>query len=305
MRPAAQPPSRRMTSERLREVLDRLQAVTGRPTGDAELIKFTNNAVFRLPAAGAVARIAGSSTMAGRVGKVIRVARWLADHDVPAVRLLDGVQPVEIDGLLVTLWTEVRAAGPPPGGADLAGILRRLHRLPVPEGGLPRWAPVSDVRLRLAEPDGVDDADVRYLLGQCDELEEQIDTLRYALPPGPIHGDAFMGNLIAGASGPVICDFDSTSVGPREWDLTPLAVGRLRFDYPGDDYAGLAAAYGFDVIGWPGFATLRRLRELKLVASVVPVLGSRPVLRDQWQHRLNTYRRGDLVSRWSAYRSAA
>jgi len=40
-----------------------------------------------------------------------------------------------------------------------------------------------------------------------------------------IHGDAFMGNLIGGATGPAIYDFDSSRDGPREWDLVPLAVG--------------------------------------------------------------------------------
>ncbi|RSM37015.1 aminoglycoside phosphotransferase, partial [Actinoplanes sp. ATCC 53533] len=70
----------------------------------AQLIKFTNNAVFALPAAGVVVRIAASATMADRVDKVIRIARWLEQGDVPAVRLLDLDQPLTIDGLHVTLW---------------------------------------------------------------------------------------------------------------------------------------------------------------------------------------------------------
>jgi hypothetical protein len=62
-----------------------------------------------------------------------------------------------------------------------------------------------------------------------------------------------MGNLIDGKNGAVICDLDSGCEGPREWDLVPLAVGKLRFDYPGDGYGALADVYGFDVITWEGF----------------------------------------------------
>ena len=57
----------------------------------------------------------------------------------------------------------------------------------------------------------------------------------------------------------------------------------------------------FDVMAWPGFAVLRRLRELKLVTSLVPVLASRPVLQPEWRRRLETYRNEDEDARWSTY----
>lgn len=299
------PTTGRITGERLHTVLTDLQAITGIDVTGARLIKFTNNAVFALPAARVVARIAASTTMADRVTKVIQVARWLQDADVPAVRLLDLGQPLIVDGLKVTLWHEVPGGGPAPTGADLAQILRRWHDLDPPAGGLPTWQPMAESRSRLAEPDGVEETDLVYLRDECDRIEEQLAQLSYELPPGPIHGDAFMGNLIDGPSGAVICDFDFSCEGPREWDLVPLAVGKLRFDYPGDEYGALARAYGFDVIGWKGFPVLRRLRELELVTSLVPVLGSRAVLRPQWQKRLDTYRSHDDKTRWSTYMRAA
>ncbi|WP_203756760.1 phosphotransferase, partial [Actinoplanes cyaneus] len=166
---------------------------------------------------------------------------------------------------------------------------------------LPRWEPMGEIRSRLDEPDGVDIRDLAYMQAECDRLEEALANLTYELPPGPIHGDAFMGNLISGIDGPAICDFDSSCDGPREWDLVPVAVGKLRFDYAGDDYGALVGHYGFDVIAWPGFPVLRRLRELKLVTSIVPVLASRPVLQPQWRRRLETYRSRDETARWSTY----
>jgi hypothetical protein len=87
-----------------------------------------------------------------------------------------------------------------------------------------------------------------------------------------------------------------------EWDLTPVAAGHFRFANPSDNQALLAEAYGVDITRWPGFPVLRRLRELQLVTSVVPVLHSNPGLRQQWQHRSQTFRAGDVGARWELYR---
>jgi aminoglycoside phosphotransferase (APT) family kinase protein len=295
-------PSGGLTGENLHFLLAAVCAETGLDPSGAELIKFTNNAVFRLRTAPVVVRIAGSTAARERAEGVVRVARWLAGHDFPAVRLLPGIeQPIRLHGQMITLWEHVPETGRRPDGADLAVVLKRLHRLPAPPSCLPSWRPMDEVRRRLAEPEDLDAGDHAFLLGECDEVEEQLARLRFALPPGVIHGDAFIGNLIAGPRGPVLCDFDSTGIGPREWDLTPVAVGRLRLDYPTDDHALLAGRYGVDVTEWDGFPVLRRLRELKLVTSVLPILRSNPGVRGQWEHRMRTYRARDLTTRWQPY----
>ena len=292
----------RLTRAKLDALLTAIGEQAALDVRDAELVKFTNNAVFRLAHAPVVIRIAGSATMRDRVPKVVRVARWLAERDVPAVRLWDGIaQPMVVRGELVTLWRAVPTGGAPPSGADLAAILRVFHALPPPPAPLPPWRPFEEIRSRLAEPEGLAAADLRYLLEQCDRIEEELAAVRYLLPSGPIHGDAFLGNLIPSPDGPVICDFDSSADGPREWDLTPVAVGRLRFDYSGDAYGELAAGYGFDVLNWPGFPVLRRIRELKLVSSVVPILRSNPGIREQWAFRLRSFKNSDLTAKWSTY----
>jgi len=292
----------RLTRTKLDAVLADLGERASLDVRDARLIKFTNNAVFRLPRACVVVRIAGSATMRSRVPKIVQVVRWLADEGVPAVRLLPDVpQPLEAGGHRATVWREVPAVGSRPTGADLAAILQRWHALGPPPFELPAWRPFEEIRQRLAEPEGLDSRDLTFLLDRCDALEAQLAHVRYVLPPGPIHGDAFLGNLIPGPDGPVICDFDSSATGPREWDLTPVAVGKLRFDYPGDAQAELAARYGFDVTQWSGFAVLRQIRELKLVTSVVPILRSNPSIRQQWAYRLATFKAGDTDARWTTY----
>ncbi|SDY41402.1 Phosphotransferase enzyme family protein [Micromonospora pattaloongensis] len=295
-------PQARLTRANLDAVLAEIGRRLGLDTRDAQLIKFTNNAVFRVAHASIVVRIAGSATMRQRVPKIVQVARWLAEHDVPSVRLLPGVpQPLDIDGHLATVWQAVPETGPKPSGRALALILKRFHALPPPSFQLPRWNPLEEIRQRLAEPDGIAPSDLVFLRDRCDGIEEKLGKLRYFLPSGPIHGDPFLGNVIGGPGGAVICDFDSTSTGPREWDLVPVAVGKLRFDYARDTHGELVTHYGVDVTKWSGFETLRQVRELKLVTSVVPILRSNPAVRDQWAYRLETFRRGDMTAKWSTY----
>ncbi|WP_433259344.1 phosphotransferase enzyme family protein (plasmid) [Streptosporangium sp. CA-135522] len=293
----------RLTRERLDDLLATVCDRVGLSPQDAELIKFTNNAVFRLRQEPVVVRIAGSTAARVRVPTVVQVARWLARHDFPAVRLLPDIeQPLRVDGHMITLWECIPEVGPPPSGADLAALLHRLHLLPDPPQSLPPWRPMTEIRQRLAEPEDLSADDRAFLLNECDELEEQLTTIGYVLAPGVIHGDAFLGNVIAGAQGPVLCDFDSTGIGPREWDLTPVAVGSLRMDYPVDEHRPLAERYGFDVTRWEGFPVLRRLRELKLVTSVLPILRSNPAIRPQWEQRMHSFTAGDLTARWQPYR---
>ena len=110
-----------------------------------------------------------------------------------------------------------------------------------------------------------------------------------------------LGNLIAGPAGPVLCDLDSLCAGPPEWDLTPMAVGRLRLGHPPERYQQLVEAYGFDVTEWSGFAVLRDLRELKITTSVLPILRSNPRIRGELRRRLDSLRRRDDGERWTAY----
>ncbi|MBE1875734.1 phosphotransferase enzyme family protein [Myceligenerans pegani] len=269
---------------------------------DARLIKFTNNAVFALARDPFVVRIAGSSAIEKRVNKVVSVANWLARHDMPTVRLVEGIeQPMTVDGRLVTVWHKVADVGPQPTGHDLGRIAKRFHALPDAPGSLPKWDQLHSTRTRLATQDVLTGDEHDFLAQTADELEAELAEVDYLLEPGPIHGDVFAGNLIPGPDWPVLCDFDSTCHGPREWDLTPAAVGRLRFHYPVDYHGQLAEAYGLDITTWPGFTVFRRIRELQLVCSVLPVLRSSPRIRDQWRHRFETFRDGDLDAVWTTY----
>ncbi|KZM72993.1 hypothetical protein AWN90_30130 [Nocardia terpenica] len=274
------------------------------PSG-ARLVKFTSNAVYELVSAPVIVRIPGSEVVDRRVPKVISVARWLADEQVPAVRLAEDLpQPLTVDGRRITFWHKVisREPGSTPNGRELGMILRRLHALPPPGFDLPPWRPLAPIRGRLEEQDLLSPADLRFLEHKCDDVEEGLEAIEYTLPPGPIHGDSTVGNLIPNGREPVLCDFDATAHGPREWDLAPVAFGKVRFASTTGDHERLAAAYGMDILRWQHFPVLRQLRELQLVTSVLPILEANPALYDQWRHRFLTFRAGDNITTWSPYR---
>ncbi|EGD42817.1 aminoglycoside phosphotransferase [Nocardioidaceae bacterium Broad-1] len=283
-------------------ILDKVCAQVDADASQARLIKLTNNAVFALPNSHLVVRIAGSAAVGRSAGKVVDVARWLEHHDMPTVRLATDVpQPLDIEGHAVSLWELVSDTGRSATARDIGHILRLFHSLnDAPD--LPPWNTLGLIRSRLESADVLSSAEHGFLVETADSIAADLDEVDFVLAPGPIHGDPFVGNLIPGPDGPVLCDFDSTCVGPREWDLTPADVGRLRFRYPGDYHGQLVEAYGVDVLTWAGFPVFRRLRELKLVCSVLPVLATNPSVREQWRHRFDTFRSGDLEARWTTYR---
>lgn len=290
------------SGERLTEALVGVCAAAGLDPAGATLIKCTANAVFRLASAPVVVRIGASTALRHRVEKVVHVATWLAEHDVPAVRLLPGVsQPVQYDGYVATIWEAVPAGGKRPRGRDLGKLLRRIHDLPQPASWLPAWQPLADVRARIGEATDLDDADLAFLQDRYDAVAEKLSRLDFPSPPSLVHGDAHLGNLIPSPAGPVLCDFDSSSYGPPEWDLTPLAVGVIRFGEPAGRYRELVRTYGMDVTRWSGFRVLRAVRELKLITSVLPIIGSRPEVRAELFRRMADVRVGNTSARWARY----
>ena len=299
--------STELSAARAGELARELGAVcrlAGLDPAGAELVRYTVHAVYRLPAAGAVARLADDSGAYLRARRVVRTARWLAGHGAPVARLLVGVpQPVIAGRCAATFWVELADAGARPA-RDLAEPLHALHGLPA-SGPLPRWSPFEPAARRLGNARGLPVADQRWLAAEWAAVERDYRALvanpRPGLRTGIVHGDAHPGNLLRDRSGGLVLgDLDGTGIGPLDWDLVPSAVAAIRFGPP-EGYAGLAAAYGRDVTAQPSWPVLRRIRELIMVTAVTTDLAHRPALAAQHAHRMRTLRAGDLDARWERY----
>lgn len=271
------------------------------PAG-ATLVRLVNNAVFRLVRHRVMVRVTLVDGLAHRADVAVAAGRLLAAHGIPAVRPLLGIpNPVHVDGRAVSFWKEVADTGSTPTAGQLGDLLTRLHRLPTAGIRLPNWNPITELRSRITDMHGWDRGDVDFLLRRCGAVESALATLDYPLPPGVIHGDAHLGNMITTPAGPVLCDLDTVCVGPREWDLVPVAVSQLRFGHSLDVHRQLADAYGVDITAWPGFLVLRELRELKLAAVGMATARLNPVVGFELRLRLRSLRATHTTAQWTPY----
>ncbi|WP_053648607.1 aminoglycoside phosphotransferase family protein [Streptomyces sp. XY431] len=238
-------------------------ATVGLSAAGAEPIRIGENALWRLPL-GIVARISrpGQSAAAGRE---LAVARWLRDCGVPAVRPLEHLrEPVEVDNNPVTFWHELPQHRPGTA-ADIAPLLRRVHELAIPDFPLGRLDPFVRLAARIDGAATLDDTQRQWLRDRLAELQAAWLSLPPGLPASVIHGDAWGGNVAVTPTTTYLLDFERTSLGPPEWDLTATAVGYGTFGTVSDsEYTAFCEAYGADVMTWDGYPVLRSIRELRV-----------------------------------------
>jgi Ser/Thr protein kinase RdoA (MazF antagonist) len=246
------------------------------PTG-AILVRLGENAMYQLHGEAVMVRI-GRSEEAAR--KETLVAEWLATHNFCAVRPAGhSNQPIVTNGgVPVTFWEFIHEGAQPVSSADLGRILRELHALPAPASfPLPDFSPMPKVAERIRKlPDGLlSSEDVEFLGHRHREIIEEFASLEFVLPPGPVHGDAHASNLMRCTNGTIkLIDFEDFCNGPREWDVAVEAVRYRSLGWVSeDDYRSYVAEYGFDVIRWPGFRTLRAARELNMTTWLAQRLG--------------------------------
>ncbi|AXI77012.1 phosphotransferase enzyme family protein [Peterkaempfera bronchialis] len=285
---------------RARAVLDTACAQAGLPApADARLLALGENAV--LTVGRLVARIGRSTALLERAERELRIAGWLAEQGVPAVRPADGLplRPLLVDGHPVTFWQRLPEAVRPAGPADLAALLRAVHRLPAPPDPLPRRDLLSGVERWLRAAEGhIDPADAAYLRARRDGFAEAAAELVPQLPPGPIHGDALPRNVHIGPDGPVLLDLETFSGDLREHDLVVMALSHDRYGVPDEDYRAFTRAYGWDVREWPGCAVLRGARETASASWVAQHAPGNPKALAEFRRRVASLRDGDASVRW-------
>lgn len=291
------------TPESVLPVLRASCVAAGLDPGDAELLRLGENAIWRLASVPIVVRISRTADYLVRVRKELCVARWLAEAGAPAVRIDETVpdQPLVVDDHPVTFWVLADGIGPEPSSDDLARLLRLFHELDGCPCDLPRFDPLPTSRARLSTVRGIGDDDRAFLLGVCDELEKSLARLEFALPVGPIHGDAHVKNLLADHGQVVMLDFEACVWGPREWDLLPTAVAVDRYGLSEHEYRSFTAAYGFDVREWTGYPVLRRARELSMTTWMAQNVGSSEAVKAEFGQRVASLREGEFRRAWTRF----
>jgi aminoglycoside phosphotransferase (APT) family kinase protein len=303
-------------ADELTRGLNLVRRHAGLPDGEAHLMRFTINAVYRIGEH--VVRLARGEAALRRAATVVAGTALLHQHHVPSIELDSSIsQPIAVEDWVATVWRYQPHPLSRPKPVELAPPLTVLHAITETPTFLPHWSPIANARRRLARTltlpakelaatrtwsalqvrMPLDDL-ITHLQARADDLERKLPATRWDLTPGVIHGDAHGGNLLAGR----LCDFDSLSIGPREWDLVPLTHSVTRFRDALAPYEQFVAAYNYDLRTAQAWPLLRDIRELQLATSVLDNLAGRPEVADTLAHRLRTYLDGNTAAAWTRYR---
>jgi aminoglycoside phosphotransferase (APT) family kinase protein len=285
-----------------RELLADACASVGLDSRDARLMRLGSNAVFRLVEP-VVVRIGRSSADISYARRTIAVARWLETEDYPAVRALHFDQPVIADGYPATFWEAVSPVGNEwTSVAEIAELLLKLHRLVAPADlRLPGVAPFAKAEERITSNTWLSPENRRVMTDKLAELKYRYARLDWALSFGVIHGDAGAGNTLLDWHGrPVMIDLDNFAVGHREWDLILTAVYYDSFGWhTTQEYEEFAQAYGFNIMKWSGYSTLKELSEFLMVTWVITKAGESRRVADEASKRIESIRTGASRRDWA------
>ena len=259
-----------------------------------------------LPAEGAGHRPGiPSGADADHIRWTVAVARWLKSVGYPAVRALVVDQPVVIGRQVVTFWEAVSDDGDQYAStAEVAELLARLHKLTAPADlHLPDLAPFASAPARIETNTWLAPQDRAFLTAKLAQLQDAYAGLEFALPPGVIHGDANVGNVLRDSSGhPVVIDLDGFAVGPREWDLALTAIYYDSFGWhTREEYEDFAGVYGFDIMTWPGYPVMRAVREFLMVTWVIQKAPESGQAAAEAVKRIAALRTGASRKDWQPY----
>jgi Ser/Thr protein kinase RdoA (MazF antagonist) len=157
------------------------------------------------------------------------------------------------------------------------------------------------VASRIAKADDVAVADRDFLSARCADMTRQLEQLAFALPVGPIHGDAHTKNLLTDHGQVVLLDFDAVATGPREWDLLPTAIAVDRYGLLEEQYREFAETYGFDVRTWSGYPVLREIRELTMTTWIMQNVGESQAVAAEFALRVASLRERDPKRAWNFF----
>jgi Ser/Thr protein kinase RdoA (MazF antagonist) len=301
------PQAKAFDSDSLQQIVESASRAAGLSTDGARLLRIGENAMYRLAHDPVVVRIARSAARMDTARRELCVARWLERNAVPTIKVHEvAEQPLLIEGHPVTFWRAV--SGPDDGDrspdrTDLARLLLAFHGAKDCPCELPTMDPSSwaKVEERISVAAGIDAEAREFLSARNAELAEKVKDLEYALPRGPIHADAYTGNLLIDDGVIVLSDYEGVSIGPREWDLLPTAVAVDRYGLPEEEYQEFVAIYGFDIREWPGYRTLRQVRELGMTTWLMQNVNTDPAIADEFNNRLSSLRESEFERRWRLF----
>ena len=261
----------------------------------ARLIRLFATAVYHLPSADAVARIAllTSPNSVTRLATSVRVAQWLTRGRLPHGGTAPGRSACHQPRLRRHLLA-VPASGRtcrlirPIWGSCFASCISWTR----PRFRCPAYQPLVSVRRAIDASRAIDEEERGWLRTRCEQLLAAYCRSAFNFPTGMIHGDAWRGNLLRDGKRVVLADWDTVSTGYREIDLIPT-LQAPRFGLRETQCDAFVAAYGRDIRSWDGYPVLRDMRELSTLSAILRDGHADAAARRELVIRLRSLRTGD------------
>jgi aminoglycoside phosphotransferase (APT) family kinase protein len=187
---------------------------------------------------------------------------------------------------------------------EVAEVLAKLHKLVAPAGlHLPELAPFENAARRISDNGWLSFVDRKFLTEHLARMQDEYANLEFVLPPGVIHGDASIGNVLHDSQGnPVVIDLDGFATGPREWDLALTAIYYDSFGWhTRQEYETFVRVYGFDIMQWSGYPVMRAVREFLMVTWVIQKAGESECVAAEASKRIAALRTGASRKDWEPY----
>ena len=263
------------------------------------LLRMGMNGIFT---AGEVMLRVGRPTVDGE--QALRLAELLTSHGVRVPRYVRD-EVLVIDGHVVSAIESIASAGPIDWTATGA-MVRQLHRIdpasvsaifPTPWcGSFPWWD--FETTLPTVLP-ALDPASAAALTACIDGNLP----LLHAVRTGPLvvcHGDVHPGNVLQGADGPVLIDWDLVCLGPPAWDHAPLMTWTNRWGGEPGLYEAFAQGYGQPLRGDPTAESIALLRLAAATIMRMKAAMANPAALPEAQRRLAWWRGEPDAPTWQA-----
>ncbi len=275
---------------------------------NVELVRFHQNAVYRLPGHDLTIRIYGPEDGIAKARLMIAFADFLKDKDLPAVRLANrfSEQPFDIDGQQVTIWDWLDSDDTADGGYHAFGMaLRDLHAVSnsfdYPIADLDPMKKIHN-RLNRLNSGGrlskhhLDILEASY--ARARDLSQGLS--RSQLGTGVLHGDALRKNAVLSGGKMHLIDFDSVCRGPLEWDLAPTLVAEKRLGLSAADCDAFLAGYGIDRNALPDIEPAMIVKQLSMTVVLCLKAGESDAIDAEIDRRLEAWNAWDFDTPWSS-----
>jgi Ser/Thr protein kinase RdoA (MazF antagonist) len=288
------------------QIVEKFLDQNGLAGTDVELVRFHQNAVYRLPTHNLTVRIYGPEDGAAKARLMVAFANFLKNKDLPAVRLAKHVseQPFDIDGQQVTIWDWLDSDDTADGGYRAFGAaLRELHAVSSSfEYPVADLDPMKKIRNRLdrltssrrLQQHNLDILESSY--ARALDLAQGLSRSR--LGTGVLHGDALRKNAVQSGGKMHLIDFDSVCRGSLEWDLAPTLVAEKRLGLSEKECDAFLAGYGIDRDALPDIEPAMIVKQLSMTVVLCLKAGESDAIDTEIGRRLQAWDAWDFDTQW-------